>query len=448
MGVVKDSVVNRRRRNMVRRVVDVVTRGSVVLLLTVSGCRFLHLELDKQRLKAHGKVIGEVHVSGPSAGPVYVAAFSAQGACREKKYCLSASQMVSDSNGYEFFLSKGAYFLFAFEDRNGNQDVDVGERSVGQAVEIKVGEQQTRRQNLRIDAVVTEEVVRKSRSAPWSDDRLVVVGEKASLDHRRFGRREAEAAVWRPTRAMYRYPAGLFVLDEVDPKRIPVLYVHGMGGYAQEFRPMIETLSRRRFQPWVFQYPGGLPLPNSRDALQDAIVEMTHRFDIRTVAVVAHSMGGLLARDTLGRNELSRIATCLVTIATPFGGVPSASEGVRSFPFVIPSWRDLDPLSPFIEQLYRHPLRPDTRYFLIDLQVNEIDDGVIPVASQRRKEALAEASTRRSYRYRHAEALAADDMIGDINAFLERCSERQDRADAGDGDRVVESRSKPTLRLR
>ena len=400
-----------------------IRRLATIVLLLASSCRFLNLEIDKRRLEAHAKVLGKVHFAPPRAGPIYVAAFSAEGTCRTEKYCLAASQAVPDSNNYELLLRKGDYFLFAFEDKNRNQDIDAGERSVMQEVEVQLDEQDILHRNLRIEDTVPEKLVKETRTGLWRDDRLVVVGQKADLDHPRFGQKEAKAAVWRPTRALRRYPAGLFVLDDVDADKVPVIFVHGMGGYAQEFRPMIAELPTR-FSPWVYQYPGGLPLSHTAVALRSAIVEMADRFDLDTVGIVAHSMGGLVVRRALQKTELSGVAVCLVTIATPFGGVPSATRGVEKFPFVIPSWRDIDPNSPFIEQLYRDTVRPNTQHLLIDLRINGKDDGVIPIKSQRRDEALAEASAQRSFQYQHTEALAEDDVIDDVNAFLRRCAER------------------------
>ena len=408
---------------------SMLARCCWLICLLAPGCRFFHLEIDKQRLGSHGRIVGTIRTSGSARGPIYLAAFSAEGSCRTEKYCLAGSQVVTSTTRYELFLREGHYLLFAYEDENRNQDVDAGERGALDEIEVSFKEQQTQQRDLWIDEAVSDAVIRDAQAAQWKDKRLMVVGEQANLDHRRFGRKEAEAAVWRPTRALYRHPAGLFVLRPVAKDKIPVIYVHGMGGYAQEFRQMIEALPLSRFQPWVFQYPGGLPLRRSSSALRNAITEMAYRFDFETFAVVAHSMGGLIAREALA-SSISADTLCLVTVATPFSGVPSASRGVGWFPFVVPSWRDLDPNSTFIEQLFRRRLPTTTSHLLVDLHINRVDDGVIPIASQLRSQAVEEASNRRTYLHQHSEALAAEDVIRDVNRFIARCTKPALETDA------------------
>jgi hypothetical protein len=51
--------------------------------------------------------------------------------------------------------------------------------------------------------------------------------------------------------------ARIQVLEPYDTSRIPVLFIHGIGGTPRDFRAVIDALDRTRFQAWVFSYPPG-----------------------------------------------------------------------------------------------------------------------------------------------------------------------------------------------
>ncbi len=60
----------------------------------------------------------------------------------------------------------------------------------------------------------------------------------------------------------YAHTARLTRLQDYDPNRIPVIFVHGLQDTPASWAPMINTLRedpdiRRRYQFWVFSYPSG-----------------------------------------------------------------------------------------------------------------------------------------------------------------------------------------------
>ena len=101
---------------------------------------------------------------------------------------------------------------------------------------------------------------------------------------------------------------GLYMLQPYDPDRIPVVLVHGLlssPGAWHELRNavLIDPVLRERYQFWSFYYPTGFPWAYSatvfREALRGARAELdpggeAAAFD--RAVIVAHSMGGLLAR--------------------------------------------------------------------------------------------------------------------------------------------------------
>ena len=87
------------------------------------------------------------------------------------------------------------------------------------------------------------------------------------------------------------------------------------------------------------------------------ILERRHKFT--ELHLLAHSMGGLVSREYL--DKCVERAGCAylrsyTSIATSYGGMPSASMGVEYAPAVIPVWRDLAPDSEFLAKLYRYSL--------------------------------------------------------------------------------------------
>ena len=102
---------------------------------------------------------------------------------------------------------------------------------------------------------------------------------------------------------------GLYHFEPFDPKRIPVVFVHGLMSDTRTWTQMLNTLRsdpelRRRYQFLGFTYSSGNPIFVSADHLRKALRAMregmvargepTAAFD--RMVLVGHSMGGLLSR--------------------------------------------------------------------------------------------------------------------------------------------------------
>jgi pimeloyl-ACP methyl ester carboxylesterase len=223
--------------------------------------------------------------------------------------------------------------------------------------------------------------------------------------------------------ALKRFPAGLFFLDEYDPLRVPVLFIHGMSGTARDFAAIIERLDRDQYQPWVAQYPSALPLQIVGGRIAKALVELHARYRFPRACVIAHSMGGLVAREVVRTLPSDVPVRGLATIASPLGGVHSATAGVRWSPAVVPSWRDIAPGSPFLRGLYEPSLpRAVPYYLLFAFSEGESSDGVVEIASQLRSEAQEEAEVIRGFAGTHTGVLESEDVQRVLSRFLNRCS--------------------------
>src|SRR5262249_37451897 len=148
---------------------------------------------------------------------------------------------------------------------------------------------------------------------------------------------------------------GLYLLEPYDPKKIPVLFVHGIGGTPQEFRTLIAALDHTRFQPWVFYYQSGSRLDVVATMLTQLFVRLRTRLGFERAVGIAHSMGGLVTRAFIlpdFETNATHVVRTYVTISSPLGGMPSAGWGVKTSPVVVRSWEGLAPGSAFLDGLF------------------------------------------------------------------------------------------------
>ncbi len=217
--------------------------------------------------------------------------------------------------------------------------------------------------------------------------------------------------------------AGVYFLEPYDTNRIPVLFIHGIGGTPRDFRQMIESLDRSRFQPWIFHYPTGLRLRTVVRILQSLVDDLRykHRFD--ALFVTAHSVGGLVARgyveSALNAGD-RQFVKLLVTFSSPWEGHRWAAVGTRYMPSPVPSWFDLSPGSKFLISL-REPLQqgghriPHYVFFgfqrSLSVISSESSDGVISMASQLPMWVQDQAERYWGYDVAHTAILSNDEAL-------------------------------------
>jgi len=256
---------------------------------------------------------------------------------------------------------------------------------------------------------------------------VVVEGEVAALDDARFRRENGKLGYFEIYRFLYEARPGIYFLEPYDAKRIPILFVHGALGYPQEFKALIEGLDRTRYQPWVFFYPSGGRLGPTAAFLSRSITGLQLRHGFEKLAVVAHSMGGLLSRDFILRHAeqvVDEPVRLFVSISTPWGGMASAASGVEKSPYVVPSWRDVAPRSDFMAQLFFSD--PDTNALPRHLpeqvafyMMFGVADETVPAPSLIRWETLRDARERWPLPYGHTAILRspeASQLLGEILA--------------------------------
>ena len=257
----------------------------------------------------------------------------------------------------------------------------------------------------------------------------ILLGKVTTIDDPRFDREAAERGMWEPLGYMKTGHAGIFFLEPYDPARVPVLFVHGINGTPQNFRTLIASLDRRRFQAWVINYPSGFDLRALGDGLQGVLAELRLRHGFDRMHIVAHSMGGLLIREYLA--ECRRARACdyvdkVVSIATPYGGIENMSLFLDLATVVMPVWRNLLPGGPFLAGLFDDPLPPRASLHLAFAFRNVVSangqpgDGAVSLKTQLRPEAQREAKSMRGFNESHLSVLDSADVHQYVNAILAR----------------------------
>lgn len=287
--------------------------------------------------------------------------------------------------------------IVAFEDTNASTTCDPTERLAffagARELDIEGGGTDD---HLDI-AIAGPSLAAMPETAPaTADTRSLTLGEVVTLDDPRFSPDTARRGLYEPLGFMRDVGAGIYYVEPYDTGRTPVLFVHGISGSPREFEALVAALDRSRYQAWLAHYPSGFELPLVAEHVDAALDELELRHGHRSFCVVAHSMGGLVMRDALARHARGTARAdvpLFVTLASPMGGHAGAAMGVRLSPVVLPVWRSLDPSSDFVSHLYDHALPPESAYALLFAfgTSDASSDGIVPLTSQLRAEAEAEA---------------------------------------------------------
>lgn len=215
-----------------------------------------------------------------------------------------------------------------------------------------------------------------------------------SLDDDFFDPGYGVMGLYNPSKFLEHTQGYLFGLEPLDEGKTQLLFVHGVTGTPRDWKFFVEGIDRSRFQPWFFFYPAGLPLERTGAILAQLIEHLATgpRFKLERLVVVAHSMGGLVARSALQRLSASHTPAYLkmyVSLSTPYGGHDAAGAAEEHAPEVVPSWRDLAPGSPFLRALAATPLPADLPFFLVfsygnpaRMKFGPSSDGVVTLRSE------------------------------------------------------------------
>lgn len=393
----------------------------LALLASTAGCAMLRLKEDNKRIEELVDLRGTIKVQDWSGAPIVLVLLRIKdqpGAVAEVERQIA----MEEPGEFSFILRPGTFRLGAYEDKNRSFrfDAELGERSGAfqnlESFEMKKSEKRVVEVTIGDDP---PDSVLDLASTSYNDSGIFLEGEVVPLSDARFDPATASLGLWQPLTYAETLGMGVFMLEPYDPKRIPIVFVHGMAGHPRQFEALIGCLDKTRYQAWVIQYPSGWRLEPLARGIHRALLQMYLKLGFTEMHMVAHSMGGLLARRILqehAKRSAAPFITKLVTLASPLGGMPSADKGVESSPVVVPAWRDIGPSSPFVETLYTQPLPRGTEYALFfGFDTGDSSDGVVQLWSQLRWEAQNEASRIHGFQTTHVKILADKEVCKELN---------------------------------
>lgn len=390
--------------------------------LGLCGCVMLDISNVPQQqrkidsaCRIDGSVRAENERSEPHPFVVVLARLTGNDPQRRDSWQIADHFVLEQAGRWAFAANPGTYGLVAFEDANANLVYESGEpylrmdpghliacktaeafRGISLAVpadgrpreegDINVAALQARSSGEQMQATLGE---------------VTAVGEIASLDDPRFTDAVGVIGLWRPFDFLFEYRPGIYLLEPYDPKKIPVLFVHGITGHPANFRTLVGRMDRIRFQPFLYFYPSGAHLGLIADHLTQTMMKLEARYGFRKFYVVAHSMGGLTARGFILRHQAlaPRVGIPLfVSLSTPWGGHKGATYGVEMSPAVVRVWYDMAPGSEYLHSLYYSDpqtrkvplaLRPGTAHHLLfsfksssTVSIGEANDDTVTVSSE------------------------------------------------------------------
>ncbi|MEZ9661639.1 MULTISPECIES: lipase family alpha/beta hydrolase [unclassified Vibrio] len=340
---------------------------------------------------------------------------------------------IIDSDSIHLHVSNNIHYLLIFEDKN--QDLTLQADEAFSVINLRDHQD---RSTIEVSLTVNESEAPRAfvdRSLPSLlkiELDLIDIGTVVSLEAPPFDRKNGKLGMWQPLTFLLEDNAGLYFLSEFDPNKIPILFVHGINATALDFAPLIEKVDQSKYQIWVFNYPSGLSLALNSKGLNNLMHTVLTEYKIQQLHVVAHSMGGLVATNSLRQcriGQLCDFVSSVATISSPFGGVESAKQGVEYSPVVMPAWVDLNPDGKFIADLLIDSSKIHIPHFLAfgynsgDLFNTNSNDGVINLSSQLSRPAQLHASQILGYNETHLSILDNDDLFEDLSEFWLRAEE-------------------------
>jgi pimeloyl-ACP methyl ester carboxylesterase len=346
------------------------------VVVLVPGCALRDLHQQVQMLERACIIQGSVQAPETDGERVVVALQSRPESHAEPPIPVDYT-IADDSGGYSFRLAPGDYLLLAFLDENGNLALDdlelaaqiqggdpvhcePGGRRTADVVELTASDRKIMGRSLSFER--DRSVVKAALETAVSIGQLTAFGEVVPLDDERFDLVVARDSLWRPMDFVRAGYSGVYLHEALDPDRVPVLFIHGINGSPRVLSPLIERLDTSTFQPMYYYYASGLAIGQVASHLYRIMQEIEVRNGIDHYHVVAHSMGGLVARSWLleraRRGESASIGG-LITLSAPWGGYDSARQGVKYSPVIAPVWRDLATGSDFLAGLFDSPTTSD-----------------------------------------------------------------------------------------
>ncbi len=409
----------------------------ILLLLSflLTGCTFVQLNEETKKIQHSTILVGKVSSTFAAWNmPVVVAAYTKEKGKRNVVHYA----VLHELGPYELFVPKGNYHIVAFGDKNNNLIFDQGE-PVGQYVKKEFLAAPAGGVVMDLDIVITKT---NAKNVDFPVDFKIPAkkigplhttspGAIANLDDALYSDKYGEKGFWAPLEFFLNLGGNIYFLEDYDPEKIPILFVHGAAGSPQNWETFFEKIDRSKYQPWFFYYPSGTSLDSMSYLLFWKLLNLQGKYQFKELCITAHSMGGLVVRSFLvNYGYVFPSITNFISISTPWGGEEFAESGVKYSPAVIPAWKDMQPNGQFIQSIYSKKIPASVKHFLFFghkgnrnlLRPN--NDKVVTLASQLDQRSQKEAQSIYGFNEDHKSILASEQVFSQYRAILAAAYEK------------------------
>jgi len=324
---------------------------------------------------------------------------------------------------YVAFLPKGDYELFIFADLDKNKDFEWNELIGRTTVTVSA-------QHSKNGAIVQGPPITVDFDHPGQVDFHLSETVRStsyvykSLDDEFFDPKYGTAGLYNPPELIAHTQGFFFGIEDYDEGKTTVLFLHGIAGTPREWKYMVEGLDRKRFQPFFFFYPSGLPMDKMATVLAETLetIDKNSKNRGHKIVLAAHSMGGLVALSAISKLSAMGFPASLkmyCSFSTPYAGSKDARWGIETAPVVVPVWRDIAAGSAFLKDLARRRFPKTLPFYLFftyhdpsTLKLGESSDGTVTLRSQLPPWAQADAVKIFGLDETHVNSLSSEEARG------------------------------------
>jgi len=415
--------------------------AAAALIVGLAGCSsFQRLQDEVDELDSRAIVAGKVVEGTQGSGPVYAVVYHHEADGRlaiesaaevtggDRQFVLTVPNrddlrlaVFQDSDGDQAYTEGEPVWL-----HHGGQPIVFGPRRRTEVIPVRLAASSPA---LTPQFLAAIKEARARRDVPLGAAQVTLrVGQIASFDDARFTPQMGQKGLWEPFTSLSDPGIGVYFVEPYDPKRIPVLFVHGAGGTPRDWAAVAGAIDTRRFQVWMYAYPSGLRLDACAGALSTLVGQLRAKYGFAEMHVFAHSMGGLVARRYLELESTGLRAPLhgkFITVATPWQGHEAADLGVAHAPAVVPSWIDMQVGSDYTSALFKTPLPASMPSFLAfaysgkrSMFLPSSNDGSVSLESQLRWDAQRAAVEVRGFNAGHVSVLSSPELKAWIDGIL------------------------------
>ena len=412
--------------------IAIIVSIALMLFFTIS-CALIRAKKDINRNQDDTVIIGNIYGTFSGNGSIIVAACSKDDAPKIASYTV-----LHDSGEYELLIDQGKYYVFAYWDKNSNLIYEAGEPA-GHYGAPKMVRAPAVGVVYDIDIAIPEEgshieiphgtIISSARPQKLYSRQAGVI---ADFDDERFSEEYGTKGFWEPGLFFRQFGGTIYFLEEYDPEKTPILFIHGATGTPKVWQYFVNHIDRTRFQPWFFYYPTGFRLDSMAYLLLWKLSNLQTKYQFNKIYMTAHSMGGLVARSFIvNYSPQFPYVKLFITLATPWGGDRMAEYGVKQSPVVIPSWIDMQPESDFIKSLYRKKMPEAISFYMFyghrgsRNPFRSNNDGTSTLSSILDYRPQSEAEMNYAFNVDHKSILFSKKVLAQYNAILKAYDEKE-----------------------